>query len=327
MNGVSIVCLFFLFLIGNIAPSKAQLVPIDVESMLENTGLIAPMFCNAPLNSYQVVMINGLSYTTDATLVLQCTGCTNTTLIVPLGALDVSGVVTITAPNSCLITNRYCRLLMYVTNVLTEDDEPEQVLVSEIESTCGVVPPNDYTAGCSWIDFACQMTNGEWYHYGPALTMYQAFVFFIFMLGTITLVVFESNSRQFRLSNIAKASGMTAGLNQNTYAKSLESQFMTNSRAPALERPLGFFNGSAKGKSEINMSSSSSSPHSHQARTQGAAPVMVYQPSTVVSSNNAVQSTGTRSSTVRNRGATGSVQGVKEVAMGQLLQQINNDVV
>ena len=283
-----------IFLIASIAflglqplAAKAQtVVPIDVESMLNNTGIVAPMFCNAPLNSYQMVLVNGLPLITSATLVLQCTGCDDTTLPLDLSALDVTGILTIAAPTSCLITNRYCRVLMYVVDPFAEEGAPP-VLVSQVESTCGVVPPNDYTAGCSWWDFACQMTNGEWYHYGPALTLYLAFVFIVLGLGTTTMLVFESNTHQFRLANVGKSITSNAGINQITYAKANQVQFQTNTTAPAQARPEGFtniysnakggasFDGSGSGvrtntsgKSYSSSSSSSGAGQQHQQQQQ-----------------------------------------------------------
>lgn len=272
-------------------------VPIDVESMLENTGIVAPMFCNAPLNQYQMVLVNGLSYTTQATLVLQCTGCDNTTVLVDLAALKTSGVLTIAAPVSCLVTNRYCRVLMYVENALVgEGLPPEQVLVSQVESTCGVVPPNDYTAGCGWIDFACQMTNGEWYHYGPALCLYLAFVFIVLLLGVVVMLLLEHNSHQFRLANVAKSLTGNAGIAAMTFMEGANMQFQTNTMYPLQARPAGFFSPpntaaatAAKGGAMMSGSSASSMKHRPNATGKGnsARPRVVHVSSLLQNINDA----------------------------------------
>lgn len=217
----------------------------DVQSMLDNTGIAPGGFCNAALNNYQVNLVNGLPINTLATLVLDCNGCFNTSITAQIAALRETGAFTITAPTDCVVTNRFCKLLMYVLNpYVPEGEEPEQVLVSQFESTCGVVPPNDYTAGCSWVDFACQMTNGEWYHYGPALCLYLGFVFVTMALGTAVLLVVEHNMRQFRLGNVAKSLTGNSGVAAMTFMEGVNVQFQTNTLNPLQARPKGYVNNS-----------------------------------------------------------------------------------
>lgn len=222
---------------------EPTLTPEDIQSMLDNTGIAPGGFCNAALNNYQVVLVSGLSWDAQSALVLDCTGCENTTVAQTLDAFSASTPITITAPVSCVVANRFCRLLMYVYNpYVPVGDTPGLVLVSNFESTCGVVPPNDYTAGCDWVDFACQMTNGEWYHYGPALCMYLGFVFVTMALGTAVWLVVEHNSHQFRLANVAKSLTGNAGLAAMTFMEGVNSQFQTNTLNPLPARPAGFYN-------------------------------------------------------------------------------------
>lgn len=225
------------------AHAQSTDIPPALQSMLDSTGIAVGGFCNAALNNYQVILVSGLDFTAQATLVLDCTGCENTTLTLDLPPMSVpTSLTTITAPTSCVVANRFCRLSMYVVVPLVPEGEPQQVLVSNFESTCGVVPPNDYTAGCSWVDFACQMTNGEWYHYGPALCIYLAFVFITLALAVAVLLVVEHNSRQFRLANVAKSLTGNAGLAAMTFIEGVNAQYQTNTLNPLQARPTGFYN-------------------------------------------------------------------------------------
>ena len=247
MSAMQLVVALLLLTMALLAPhcAHAQVteIPSDLDSMLANTGIAPGGFCNAALNNYQVVLVNGLALDTTAALVLDCTGCENTTIVLPLEALAASTLVTITAPSSCVVANRFCRLLMYVVvPYVLEGSTPETQLVSDFESTCGVVPPNDYTAGCDWVDFACQMTNGEWYHYGPALCLYLAFVFITMALAVAVWLVVEHNSRQFRLANVAKSLTGNAGLAAMTFMEGVNSQYQTNTLNPLQARPAGFVN-------------------------------------------------------------------------------------
>lgn len=328
MSSISVLLLvlFGCVLLSGVA--HAQSSSTDLTSALENTGIVAPMMCNAPLNSYQLQVVNGLWYATTATLVLQCTGCSNTTIEVDIGFLNISSLINIAAPNSCLITNRFCRILMYVSNVPNGSSIIEQALVSQIESTCGVVPPNDYTAGCDWWNFACQMTNGEWYHYGPALTLYQAFFFIAGSLGTISFLIFESSTRQFRLAEVSKASAGTQGLDQMTFASAVQVNFQTNTIAPSLERPIGSFTGAAAGTYPSMHGGSNAGTSNYATSPQQS---YAHDPSTA-SGNNATQQAlvqyqppppppSSASQNIRHRG--GSRPSEKEFAVGSLIHSIS----
>ena len=195
---------FVILLVGSgslVRHATAQLSPADIQALFDNTGIVPTPFCNPGTNQYSMQLQNSLPYNYDATLTLACVGCSNYTIQVALGASSLSSVVTMTSPSSCQVANRLCEVVMIVPDLLTSSTTTYRQ-VAAIPSTCGVVPPDDYDPNCDWVNYPCQVTNGEWYHYGPFLLTINAGEVVVLVFIDIIVIILWETSRQVRLKRI-----------------------------------------------------------------------------------------------------------------------------
>ena len=232
---------FVILLVGSgslVRHATAQLSPADIQALFDNTGIVPTPFCNPGTNQYSMQLQNSLPYNYDATLTLACVGCSNYTIQVALGASSLSSVVTMTSPSSCQVANRLCEVVMIVPDLLTSSTTTYRQ-VAAIPSTCGVVPPDDYDPNCDWVNYPCQVTNGEWYHYGPFLLTINAGEVVVLVFIDIIVIILWETSRQVRLKRI-DMKRLPPSQPYVDFAQGFNAGFLTgNTGAPLPNRPSG----------------------------------------------------------------------------------------
>lgn len=158
---------WLLVLCALVACASAQL---SVNTSLMYSG-ITGFACFGQDNLYQLTMSNGFPVPVESSVILTCNGFSPVTYSVPLAAFEGEQQVNIQAVPPVFVSNNLCQITVYFPDPTSSTGQLVPVAGMD-PNWCGNAPgtyPDGYTLGCSWVDYFCQVSNGEWYHYGPFL--------------------------------------------------------------------------------------------------------------------------------------------------------------